>query len=99
MLFVGHLLRIRKLLPGLRQTRHFESATYFESATAPKLYGIDDSAMWDYGSRCLNARRLTEVGVRLCRSLLGTNTGTTTMESQDPNPTFATRRTNPQRPW
>lgn len=35
-----------------------------ESAATKKLYGIDDPATQDYGSRCLIARRLVERGVR-----------------------------------
>ena len=35
-----------------------------ESGATKKLYGIDDAATKDYGTRCLIARRLVERGVR-----------------------------------
>ncbi len=42
-----------------------------ESAATKKLYGIDDDATRDYGTRCLIARRLVERGVRFVHVLSG----------------------------
>jgi len=42
-----------------------------ESAATKKLYGIDDDATKDYGTRCLIARRLVERGVRFVHVLSG----------------------------
>ena len=42
-----------------------------ESAATKKLYGIDDDATKDYGTRCLIARRVVERGVRFVHVLSG----------------------------
>ena len=42
-----------------------------ESPATKKLYGIDDDATKDYGTRCLIARRLVERGVRFVHVLSG----------------------------
>jgi hypothetical protein len=42
-----------------------------ESEATKKLYGIDDDATRDYGTRCLIARRLVERGVRFVHVLGG----------------------------
>ena len=42
-----------------------------ESEATKKLYGLDDSATRDYGTRCLIARRLVERGVRFVQIFLG----------------------------
>jgi len=42
-----------------------------ESVATKKLYGIDDNATKDYGTRCLIARRLVERGVRFVHVLSG----------------------------
>ena len=41
-----------------------------ESATTKKLYGIDQDATREYGTRCLIARRLVEYGVRFVQLFL-----------------------------
>jgi len=41
-----------------------------ESATTKKLYGIDQDATREYGTRCLIARRLIEYGVRFVQLFL-----------------------------
>jgi uncharacterized protein (DUF1501 family) len=41
-----------------------------ESEATRKLYGLDDSATAEYGTRCLIARRLVERGVRFVQLLL-----------------------------
>lgn len=45
-----------------------------ESPAIHKLYGIDDPATRDYGSRCLIARRLVERGVRFVQIFTGNQT-------------------------
>ena len=42
-----------------------------ESAATKKLYGIDQKATQEYGTRCLIARRLVERGVRFVQLFLG----------------------------
>lgn len=42
-----------------------------ETAATKKMYGLDDPATADYGSRCLLARRLVERGVRFVQVLTG----------------------------
>jgi hypothetical protein len=42
-----------------------------ESETTRKLYGLDDPATAEYGTRCLIARRLVERGVRFVQLFLG----------------------------
>jgi hypothetical protein len=42
-----------------------------ESAETKKLYGLDDPATQDYGTRCLLARRLVERGVRFVQIFTG----------------------------
>lgn len=45
-----------------------------ESAATLKLYGIDDSATREFGTRCLIARRLVERGVRFVQIFTGNQT-------------------------
>jgi uncharacterized protein (DUF1501 family) len=45
-----------------------------ESATTHKLYGIDDPATREFGTRCLIARRLVERGVRFVQIYTGNQT-------------------------
>jgi len=45
-----------------------------ESAAIRKLYGLDDPATADFGSRCLLARRLVERGVRFVQVFTGNQT-------------------------
>jgi len=45
-----------------------------ESEATHKLYGIDDPATRDYGTRCLIARRLVERGVRFVQIFTGNQT-------------------------
>jgi len=40
-----------------------------ESPETKKLYGLDDPATEIFGKQCLIARRLSERGVRWCRSI------------------------------
>lgn len=42
-----------------------------ETAATHKMYGLDDDATRDYGTRCLIARRLVERGVRFVQLFLG----------------------------
>jgi uncharacterized protein (DUF1501 family) len=42
-----------------------------ESEATKKLYGLDDTATAEYGTRCLIARRLVERGVRFVQLFLG----------------------------
>ena len=46
-----------------------------ESAATRALYGIDQEATRDFGTRCLMARRLVERGVRFVQLWSGTTTG------------------------
>jgi hypothetical protein len=46
-----------------------------ESAATKALYGMDDAASAEFGTRCLMARRLVERGVRFVQLWSGTSTG------------------------
>ena len=46
-----------------------------ESANTRKLYGVDEPATWDFGTRCLVARRLLEKGVRFVQVWSGADNG------------------------
>jgi hypothetical protein len=58
-----------------------------ESAATKRLYGIDDKATEEFGTRCLIARRLVERGVRFVQLF--------TASFRPPANTW----TNPPRPW
>ncbi len=45
-----------------------------ESDATKKLYGIDDPATAEFGTRCLIARRLVERGVRFVQLFTGNQT-------------------------
>ena len=45
-----------------------------ETETTQKLYGIDEPATREYGTRCLIARRLVERGVRFVQIFTGNQT-------------------------
>jgi hypothetical protein len=68
-----------------------------ESAATKKLYGIDNPAAAEFGTRCLIARRLVERGVRCVSSSPGIKPGTTTPASSPrcPPPAFTSIKVPP----
>jgi hypothetical protein len=70
-----------------------------ESAATLRLYGIDDPASRDFGTRCLMARRLVERGVRFVQVCTGISTGTTMAGSSSNCRQCAARLIVPRPRW
>lgn len=66
-----------------------------ESAATHKLYGLDDPATKEYGTRCLIARRLVERGVRFVQLFLGGQPWDTHTNIREALPAIARRTDRP----
>ena len=60
--------------PGCRRPPRRRSTFPARAPATHKLYGLDDPATRDYGTRCLIARRLVERGVRFVQIFTGNQT-------------------------
>ena len=64
-----------------------------------RLYGLDEDATREYGTRCLIARRLVERGVRFVQIFLGGQPGTHHTAIRQALPGVCRRTDSRRRPW